>query len=914
MSAPLPKVGRFEVCEPLGHGGMGVVFRARDPSLDRYVALKLVRTREGTDSEIEQARARMLREARVLARSQHAHVVTIHEVGVHEGEVFVAMELLGGGNLRQWAEEHSTYDRTRFQDALGLLLQAGEGLVAAHAAGIVHRDFKPSNVLLGKDGRARVADFGLARTDPGEVETSPQGNTSHSTDGAPGSLTAQGTQPGTRAYMPPEQARGEQVTESADQYAFCVTAVEVLTGRRPTSTEDVPTRVAGTPRAVWTALRRGMADDPHARWPTLDGLLAALERTRGRGWTSWALAAAAAAGLVAVLRPTEPQPSGPHCDGGAARVEEVWNATRRDAIESVIGRSGVSVALELWGPPSARLELWLEGWANAFDETCRAHEMRAELSGAEHDARVRCLDTQLRRANGLIEAVASAPGTAVGNLAGAVRELPDVGRCSNPVDPRHDAAIPADPEGAADYLSILDELARLRALRSVGEWQTAHEGALELAERAASHPKTPVLAEATLAEGLALSYDGNHADAVLRLQTAARMAADLGDAELEAEAWTDYADAVGRTVDKYDVAQLAYDNAAAATDRLPDGRRVRARLLHVRGTNLYQHRGEFDEGAALIERAIEILEDLDGPQSPTLVPRLLQLANAQSRGKHQDAASATLLRALNIAKTLGPEHPTQVDLHDILAANHARAGDFEQALVHAREASRIARTTSPPNSKEPAVMLNNEAIAWLEAGQPEKALEVTDASIELLSTSFGREHYRVGGAGHRVRAGVLMQLGRLDEALASADIDERLCRAGLGDDHYWVSVALQQRADIHRAREDWEAALADHRESLRIEQANYEAPHVRLVLPWRHVATDLRHLERYAEAGQALESAKASGGSPVARARTALEAARLAHARGDDPSSALDEAAALTSEADNESLDAELDAARQALR
>jgi len=238
---PAPvRVGRFTVRGRLGAGGLGVVWEAHDPELDRVVALKLLRPERAAGADAEE---RVLREGRAMARLAHPNVVVVHEVGVHEGRVFLSMERVEGSTLRAWlaGEPAARVERTR-SAVLDVVLQAGRGLAAAHAAGLVHRDFKPENVLVGADGRVRVTDFGLAR--PAGADAPPAG---------------------TPAYMAPEQGAGGQATPAADQYAFCLVAQEAL-GRGG----------AGAPVHVARALARGLAADPAARWGSMGELLAAL--------------------------------------------------------------------------------------------------------------------------------------------------------------------------------------------------------------------------------------------------------------------------------------------------------------------------------------------------------------------------------------------------------------------------------------------------------------------------------------------------------------------------------------------------------------------------------------------------------------------------------------------------------------
>ena len=210
----------YEIVGPLGAGAMGVVYQALDRALDRRVALKLHVHRDGADPR------RVWREARAMARLADPHVVTIHEVGIHDERLFIAMELVAGSDARRWLR---SAPRTT-AEILAVYRQAGLGLAAAHAVGIVHRDFKPDNVLVGNDGRVRVADFGLARSvDRGATQDD---DTTVAAD-ATARHTVSGFVAGTPAYMAPEIVAGSAADARSDQYAFCVAMYEALVGERP---------------------------------------------------------------------------------------------------------------------------------------------------------------------------------------------------------------------------------------------------------------------------------------------------------------------------------------------------------------------------------------------------------------------------------------------------------------------------------------------------------------------------------------------------------------------------------------------------------------------------------------------------------------------------------------------------------
>jgi serine/threonine protein kinase len=272
-------VARYRVVRLIGAGGAGLVHEAFDPQLGRRIALKMVRP--DTSDEAARSPTRLLREAQAMARLSHPNVVAVYDAGIFEGQVFVAMELVDGRTVAQWLQE----TRPGWPAVVRLFVEAGRGLAAAHSAGLIHRDFKPENVLLGDDGRPRVTDFGLARArDLGDPTSSPIATVLSSSPLL--TLTDAGVVAGTPAYMAPEQFEGARADERTDQFNFCAALYRALYGQRPFGGEATVTMGAlarevstgklrppppGTPvpDQVFSLVARGLARDPADRFPAL---------------------------------------------------------------------------------------------------------------------------------------------------------------------------------------------------------------------------------------------------------------------------------------------------------------------------------------------------------------------------------------------------------------------------------------------------------------------------------------------------------------------------------------------------------------------------------------------------------------------------------------------------------------------
>ncbi len=457
-------IGRYRITEILGAGGMGVVYGAFDPELQRNVALKLIRPEFAElDHEL---RARLVREAQAMARVRHPHVITVFDVGTDEGRLFVAMERIDGPTLTTWQTARSR----SIAEILGVFTAAGEGLAAAHAAGLVHRDFKPDNILIGSEGRVCVTDFGLARPIMRDADDdTPLPNVPF----VEGELTQAGTVIGTPAYMAPEQMRGATADARADQFSFCVALFEAIYGVRPfagkslaelefailTGNQLRPKR-RDVPAPVVRALARGLHALPRARFSSMDELLAALaprRRVARVGLAALALACAAGVVTVQVARTTSRKTDrAAMCRAAGDRFASVWNDARRAEVRGALG--GVDpAATDRITHVTRALDEYARAWVLGHTEACDATHVRGEQSEALLDLRMQCLEQRRKEVDELASVITSDPK--LGDRAPqALQSLTPVDVCSDTATLQR--ARPAPPSAERRLEQARREVAR----------------------------------------------------------------------------------------------------------------------------------------------------------------------------------------------------------------------------------------------------------------------------------------------------------------------------------------------------------------------------------------------------------------------------------------------------------------------
>ncbi|MCA9638275.1 MAG: serine/threonine protein kinase, partial [Myxococcales bacterium] len=486
--------GRFTVLERVAGGGMGVVYAAFDPKLSRKVAIKVLR------DQGDARRRRLLREARTLARLSHPNVVAIHDVGEREGSVWLAMEFVEGVTLSAWLRA----ERRTWRAALEVMEAAGRGLAAAHAAGLLHRDFKPDNVMVGNDGRVRVMDLGLARAS----EDEPVPTVSHdlAARGESGKLAIRVTQAGavlgTPAYMAPELFRGGDADARADVFAYCVTLWEALYGQRPFAGASMVRLAANVlagkleapprdpasrrvPRWLRRVCERGLALDPERRYASMPALLATFERGLGRARLGRSFAGIAALALVVGgalgwSRWDEHQRRAA-CERDGAEIDAVWNDERRRALREGLLATGVPYAATAAAKTSHYLDAQAKRWRAVRTGVC----LETRVAGTwteELLARASwCLEERKMELEALAAELTRANATTVQKAVMAAAGLNDVEPCRK--GPRL-RLLPGPPAEGSGVAAVDQELSHAGALLAAGDYQQGLEVAREALSRA----------------------------------------------------------------------------------------------------------------------------------------------------------------------------------------------------------------------------------------------------------------------------------------------------------------------------------------------------------------------------------------------------------------------------------------------
>ena len=812
------RLGRYVLLREVGRGGMGMVFAAYDPELERQVALKILRDPTADHDDPAGARARLAREAKTMAKLSHAHIVPVFDVGQAplpgetEPVLFVAMELVEGQTLRAWRSPARDW-----AESVRLFVQCGRGLAAAHAAGIVHRDFKPDNVLVDDEGRARVTDFGLARRLERAEERPPFTPPPTSRpDRDPADVgTEHERLAGTPPYMAPEQFSGEPVTPATDQFAFCVSMYEVLYGvrpfegrtfeslreailrgspREPTTTEASPSSPSppAPPPPPWLRriVMRGLARRPEQRHPSMDALVADLERglerkaryrrlAFGAGLLTLLTAGAYAAGI----QRSEP----PLCPQDPTWLAGVWDPSTRTRVLDVLTAIDRPYAASVGVYVTDTLDAWASGWVDARLDACRASRVRAEQSSATMDRRIQCLERRRDEVAALVETLADADQDVLDHaatmLAGVVptRTCADVEALAAMVPP------PEDPRIRARVEHLHERLDAAAAAESAGRHASGLRIVDEIAPEIASLDHAPLRAAWAYRRGRLLADAGDFEHAERQLTEAMQAAVAGGDLRALAEAAGAHGFVLGGRRGEHQPGLDAVAMGRAAAGRLTDVA-LSARLLSYEGLILGKA-GDLGLARETLERAEQMLLDHDEATAHDLATISTNLGNILAQLGHYSLAEARYRRTMEVHRaTYGPEHPHVARIMGNLANVLAAIGRFDESVQMAEQALRIRETQLGPEHPDVAETLSNLGVIHTYRGRHDLALPPLQRALEIQRRTVGSEHPVVAVTLNNIGLSQV-ETGRFAEAEATLERAHALAVAALGADHTDVLMA-----------------------------------------------------------------------------------------------------------------------------
>ncbi len=819
------KFGRYVLLERIGAGGQGTVHAAYDPELDRKVAIKLL----GTTSNPAR-RAELLSEAQAAARLAHPNVLAVYDVGAFDGDgrnpgercpgVYMVTELVDGETLKTWCERPHT-----LHEKLEILRMAGRGLAAAHASGLVHADFKPANVLIGRDGRVRVADFGIARMMGTPVSAEPH----H------GSPSIQGTP----AYMAPEQHDGAaELDARADVYAFCVTAFEVLYGRRPFegSESDALAQAkrlrdirappaARVPRWIHRILRRGLEPDPAARAASMIEILAALERDpAGR------LRTGAIAGVVVLAIATtawaawrERQARAAACDGLDRELVGVWDDSKRAEVQAAFERADAQASSEAWDRVARGLDAYASQWVSLRRSTCEDTVIEERESMAVMSARMLCLERRAARLGGLVRRLVEIDARSLTRAAQGVADLPPLEPCMHSGAGLSSTTIVA-PEALVALEAELADVDALRHSDRFAEAEAASDRALSTAETLGD---PAALGRVWLQRGALERWRGDFAAAEAALERAVLLGERARDDELVVSALTDLAFVVGSPRARSQEGLRLLDLAEAKLARVPSPAHLVPPLAYHRG-------------------------------------RILE------RIHRYDEAEAAFVEASRQAEELyGSEHPLVADIVNMIGVVSERRGQHDRALAHYERAYAIRRALVGEVNARTAIALANTAIAHWNLGEASVAMDLHRRALSILERTLGVSHSDTAWA-RRGLADNLLELEQPHEALVHAELALAHAEAAGDANHPWVADSLLTVSEVHRELGAPDVALVH--DDRAVEIARRADAHL-LAAALVSRAASLRALGRCDESETALAEALTVAGS-IDRAASVAHAER----------------------------------------
>jgi len=839
------RVGRFIPLKVLGQGGMGVVYAAYDPDLDRKVALKLLRV-GGSSAALEAGRTRLLREAQAMARISHPHVIPVFEVGTWEEQVFVAMELVEGGTLRDWMHAKPR----SWREILVTYLAAGRGLAAAHAAGLVHRDFKPTNVLVGRDDRVYVTDFGLARPvgnpgrDEGPVEAPSPASEGSGRLFEP--LTQAGVVLGTPQFMSPEQFRGDAVDARSDQFSFCAALYGSLYGTRPFDPKQLsraakrlrdrpeapgetvplprpslaadliqePPRDAKVPAWVRRAVLRGLALEPGGRFESMAALLEALSQEQHLARRRRMGGGAVAAAVLGVAVGGGVWWQSRVCAGAEGLLADSWGPAARQRVTEAFVATGSPLAADMAARVGGVLDAYSAAWARQHTEACEATRVHAVQTEALLSQRVVCLERRRQDLHALVDALAGVEKTGVEKALDAAHALPSPKDCADLEALTGQQPRPADPVKQAELAVLEGELAEVKALLDTSRYPRALEKARALEPRVVATGYLPLVAELRFHLGWLQALQGDKAQGAEVLEQAV-FDAEAGRADRLEVSVLNKLLYVEAERERFDHATRWARLGKATLQRLGGDAVLEGDLL-VNGANVALYQGRPEDAREQLEEASTLLAKALEPGHPKRARVTFMLGRTLLElGSYAESVKVLEEALRQTEAAVGPRHLDVARRHQALSMALRGQEDFTRALTHASASVALHRELLGNTHLQLSEALDEEGMSLLGLKRYEEALKVYEEALAVKRQRLEADdevlHYSYDGVGQ-----ALLGLGRTREALeplrkavafTNADQDS------LGESGFALAQALHQegqpgeaRAEAARAGEHFKAS------------------------------------------------------------------------------------------------------------
>lgn len=827
-------LGRYVILGRLGEGGMGVVYSAYDPELDRQVAIKLVKLRANKGGLDSAGRSRLLREAQAMARLNHLNVVTVYDVGTFEESMFVAMELVEGQTVAAWMDQRRVTARGSWREVLPIFMAAGRGLQAAHAEGIVHRDFKPENVMIAEDGRVLVLDFGLARSGEGHAEIGRSGQHRIPSDALAVSarsvdipLTVTGKLMGTPAYMSPEQFAGTGCDAASDQFSFCVSLYHALYGERPFTGDTlhaltasvlmgdlspVP-RDAQVPTWLRRVLLKGLATEPSQRYPSMTELLAELSRDRVRrrnrlwiaggavaliGVSSWG-----AARVVAGEQPCAKKRVG-------EAMAQVWGPTQRTALQDAFMRESKSFSEDVFAKTASALDDYAATWVVQRQAACEAGQEAGTSQSRVAGLHAACLDQRIRRVDALIRVLSEADQSMVVRALSAVESLPDPTLCEDAERYDQAAPIPDDPALQERVEALRIRLAEAQTFEATGQFKQAVELSQALLVDAREIGFEPLVAEVLQTAGSSLTVVGEYEKGRALLEEGLMLAKAHGLDRLQIELTSPLVMINTHARPEFDLALWQVRESDALIRRVGDPPILQARNLLDRA-RIERQRGDYDSAIEILRQAAELYEAHSSPTS-SHVTVYEQLAASMVRSDRFDEAAEVLVRAqAHATDRLGVSHPTRGNLMMLQARVEASRHNTERSVALQKSALELYRGAYGDKHPNIGAVHNGLGLQYEVLGEHVLAEENFRAALAAMNQFYGAEHLQSAIVLQNL-GNLLRRMGRADEALPLHETNLRLKEQSMAvSDHY---EALDNLADDQRALGRCDEAVANYEEAI----------------------------------------------------------------------------------------------------